>query len=103
MSEKRLFPRLALHIPVIIDDNEKVEMKNISIGGFCLITQRSILKDSNVSIKFTIPGNKEIRSRGKITWSMKKANDKYECGINIENMTVNDYEILRRYINRESC
>jgi predicted pyridoxine 5'-phosphate oxidase superfamily flavin-nucleotide-binding protein len=102
MSEKRIFPRLALHIPVIIDDNEEVEMKNISIGGFCLITRRSILKGSNVSCKFTIPGNKEITSRGKIAWSLKKSNNKYECGIDIENITVNDYETVRRYINRES-
>lgn len=102
VDEKRIFPRLSLHIPVIIDDNEKVEMKNISIGGLCLITRRPILKGSNVSIKFTMPGNKEIKSEGEITWSVQKSNNKCECGIEFGNITVNSYEIIRKYITKKS-
>ena len=102
MDEKRIFPRKSMHVPVIIDDKEKVEMKNISIGGLCLITRQPILKGSDVFMKFSLPSNEEIRSQGQITWSKKRSDNKCECGIEFMNLKVNDFEIIRRYLTREN-
>ena len=98
LNEQRIFHRLSLHVPVIIDDKEKAEMKNISVGGLCLVTRRSINTGSSVGIKFTIPGNEKFKSRGYIIWSHEKSENEYECGLEFENLTVNNYEIIRKYI-----
>lgn len=98
LNEQRIFRRLSLHVPVIIDDKEKAEMKNISVGGLCLITRQSIHKGSTVGVKFTIPSNEEFKSRGYIIWSYKKSENEYECGLEFENLTVNNYEMIRKYI-----
>jgi len=102
MEEKRIFPRFSLNVPVILDDKVMVEMKNISIGGLCLVTKKQICRGSNVVLTFTLPSNDEIRSQGQITWSQLKSKHNCECGIEFENLTVNDFEIIRGYITKKS-
>jgi hypothetical protein len=103
MDERRIFDRLSMHCPVIIGNNEKGEMKNISVGGVCVITLQSIHEDSNVYLQFIMPGGEKIKVRGITAWCQKKPDNKSECGLEFKNLRVKDYEIIRGYIqNRES-
>jgi hypothetical protein len=100
MDERRIFHRLSMHGPVIIDDKEKGEMKNISVGGVCVIALQSIHEACNVYLEFTMPGGEKIKVQGITAWCQKKPDNKSECGLEFENLRIKDYEIIRGYIQK---
>ena len=68
MNERRIFSRIPLPVPVIINDTEPGEIINISVGGLCLTAPRPDHISSKVRLKFVIPGSGIIELKGHVVW-----------------------------------
>ena len=58
-AERRVFPRAALHVRVTLTTKEAVSVdarsKDVSIGGLCVMSSRSLPDGVDVIVKFELP------------------------------------------------
>lgn len=80
-------------LPLLSDEKKfkKVEKKNISCGGVCIITEESISPQTIVFMNIKLPNlTSAVFVVGEVAWS-KKRNSNFEIGIKFLKVADEDY------------
>lgn len=114
LKERRVYPRIALKIPVIfrvLDDQEEIksviELRkkekhghtlDVSLGGLCVVTDQPLQEGSILSLEITIPDvTKTLKAMAEVVWSSETGG-----GIRFLTMDENDMETLKTYLSKAS-
>lgn len=80
------------------DELKSVYTKNISVSGFCLVTDDSIKAGDIIDAFINLDDTAEIRIMARAIRSDLVDNRKHETGMHFINITPQDSEILRKFI-----
>lgn len=112
MEEKRKFPRFVVDVTVhwkkISGSGERTaqhisNVKDASLGGVCLVLHPGILVGDILQMDILLPGDKRIRTLGKVVWVNPEAHVKgrvssaYEGGIQFLDMSDSDQKEINRF------
>ena len=103
-EEKRSHSRVAVinGYQASLDGNNGMIIKNISLGGICLITPETMPPDSEHEIKIVTPENEALVPHGKVVWSRhinNGSNDRYyETGLEFVRLNTDIENLLVKLI-----
>lgn len=87
-KENRLHSRVAVinGYKVSLDGKNGMIVKNISLGGICLVLPEMVSRDAEYEINITTPENEDLFPRGKVVWFRQVNNGSsgpcsYEAGL----------------------
>jgi len=86
-SDKRQFPRIGVSVEVkyavVIPSYESGTSKDISQGGMCLETNKSLPQGSILRLEFDLPGNppEHIQALGRVIWQRTGPDGTFATGI----------------------
>ncbi len=88
--------------------NLNAQMKNLSSGGMCIITNEKLQEGMVLSLEFDIPGvKKAIGAEGKVVWGDGKFDERdnagkriFQTGIQFLTIADDDKEMLANYIEK---
>lgn len=108
MSEdKRHFPRLDVKAPALFKVPEQMDIsmasiKNVSVGGICLLSRETAPEGKIVELEFSLPGIHTIRAHAKVMWADKlNAPDsvfQYMLGLSFEKIDEEKQKKISRFI-----
>ena len=112
-SEVRRYRRLSYNADIEImhpqAESESSRIVDISYGGICVISKKPQRIDSELRLKFRVPGTKHFLSpQGRVTW-IRKAEDSYfghsqgfKTGIEFSRVKRKDKEAISKFFKRVS-
>ena len=74
---------------------------NISKGGLCLITKKSLVTGITLDMEFNVPFTERIAVVAEVKWSKKTYNDRYSNGLEFYRIKENDLKLLKKYIKEQ--
>lgn len=86
-SDKRQFPRIQVETivqyAVVIPVYESGSTKDISQGGLCLETSKSLPQGSILRLEFDLPGDppEHIQALGKVVWQRTNMSGSFSTGV----------------------
>ncbi len=73
-------------------------IKNISVGGFCLVLNANVARESYLEFNMKLPDGKSVEGAGSVAWTAKEIDNGYIAGIKFTHVSERDLLDIYAYV-----
>ncbi|MBN2735690.1 MAG: PilZ domain-containing protein [Spirochaetales bacterium] len=99
MKDRRSRPRFKLDIEVNSGTNIGASVKNLAVGGICIITDQPLQKGNTINLVLTMPDASKITVKAYVLWSLEMDRSHYENGLDFRIISIRDVRSLKKFLN----
>ncbi|MBN1410022.1 MAG: PilZ domain-containing protein [Spirochaetales bacterium] len=102
MEDKRRFYRILINFDVKYAIINKATSKDISQGGICIITDKPLDKEAELTLIFTLPDEvgRRIKTFGRVVWCREIDESNYEAGLEFWDMEDTFVDTIRKFVDK---